>query len=195
VTDEPEGERPPPLPENSDAEDVIHAVLRPTERVLWEGQPDRPAWRRAVVFGLGCLPLTVFLAALGVGTIFFGTLAVRTASAGKLDVMLALPASIGSLLLGIFLYPVLAAELMRRERRYVITSERALVVEPRRVEAAVELGCVRASAPHQGLFDDSPSGIELRVADGTAAIVFADMADPAAILRAVDAAIAAARAP
>jgi hypothetical protein len=183
------------LPENSDAEDVLQAILRPGERILWVAQPDRAAWRRALVWGLGCLPFTVFLVGLAAGTILLGTLAAKQATGGKLDPSVGLPATIGALLLGIFLYPILASELARRERRYVITTERALVVEPRRVEAAVELARVRESAHHQGLFDDSPSGVELRIADGTAAIIFADMADPPGAKAAVDTAITAARAP
>jgi hypothetical protein len=167
----------------------------PGERVLWLAQPDRALVLRALVWGLGCLPFTVFLAALLVATLALGSFAARSAlSQGKLALEQALPATIGGLLLAIFLYPILASELARRERRYVITSQRALVLDSKRLESTIELARVREVAPHKDLFDDTPTGIELRVGDGTAAVVFRDLADPAEMQQAVEGAIAAARA-
>jgi hypothetical protein len=174
-----------------DAEDVLHASLRPDERVLWLAQPDRGVFSRAFVWGLGCLPFTIFLAALLVATLVLGSYAARAAlGQGKFALDQALPATIGGLVLAIFLYPILVAELARRERRYVITSQRALVIDARRLESAVDLARVREVAPHKDLFDDTPTGVELRVGDGTAAIVFRDLARPAEIQKAVETAIA-----
>jgi hypothetical protein len=152
-------------------------------------------WLRALVWGLGCLPFSLFLIALLVGAVVLGTLAgAHALDQGKINVEAALPAGIGFVVLGIFVYPLAAGEIARRERRYVVTTSRALVVAARRLEASVELERVRAVAPHKDLFDDSPTGIEFRVADGTSAIVFGDLADPEETRKAVEAAIAA-RAP
>jgi hypothetical protein len=182
--------------EPEDAEDVLQQALRAEERVLWIAQPDRALWVRAAVWGLGCLPFTIFLFALLAGTLLLGAAAAsRALGQGKFAPEVALPASIGGLLLVIFTYPILAAELTRRERRYVITSQRALVLDAKRIENEVELARVKLVAPHKGLFDDAPSGVELRVGDGTAAVVFGDLAAPADALRAVESAIAAARLP
>ncbi|MEZ0228784.1 MAG: hypothetical protein ACAI25_09180, partial [Planctomycetota bacterium] len=120
--------------DSEDAEDVLDAVLRSDERVLWLSQPDRALWQRALVWGLGCLPFTVFLLALLGVTLLLGTAAARFALKGQLPLDVALPATIGGLLLVIFLYPMLAGELARRERRYVITTQRALVLDSKRVE-------------------------------------------------------------
>jgi hypothetical protein len=180
--------------EHADAEDVLNAALRPGERILWLAEADRALWRRALAWGLGCLPFTVFLVVLLAATLLLGWLAARHAlGQGRISLEAALPATVGGLLLVIFGYPILAAELARRERRYAITTQRALVLDSKRLEHSIELARVRQVAPHKDLFDDAPTGVELRVADGTAAVVFRDLADPAAVLRSVEGAIASAR--
>ncbi|MEZ0230508.1 MAG: hypothetical protein ACAI25_17940, partial [Planctomycetota bacterium] len=62
-----------------------------------------------------------------------------------------------------------------------------------RVEHEVELARVRLVALHKGLFDDSPTGVELRAGDGTASVVFGDVSDTPSMQRAVEGAIATAR--
>ncbi len=181
-------------PETADAEDVLTSALRPEERALWISQPDRAIWLRALVWGLGCLPFTMFLLALLAVTLVLGAVAAQyTLGQGKLPLDVALPATIGGLLLVIFLYPLLVSELQRRERRYVITTQRALILDSKRVEHEVDLARVRLVALHKGLFDDSPTGVELRVADGTAAVIFKDVADPPAMQTAVEGALKTAR--
>lgn len=173
---------------------MLEATLRPDERVLWAAQPDRSVWRRALVWGLGCLPFTIVLGLLLVATLALGAAAAsRAASTGRVAVEVAAPATIGGLLLFVFLYPIVAAEITRRERRYVITTQRALVLDSRRIESDVELARVKLVALHKGLFDDSATGVELRVADGTAAVILKDLSDPEATRALVEGAIATAR--
>ena len=188
----PPGERGalPEPPLGGDAEDVLALVLDPGERVLWAGEPDRPAWRRALTWGLGCLPFTLLLVLLLGGTIASGTVATRRAATGQLRLQDGLQAGLGVLLLVIFVFPLVANEISRRERRYVVTTRRALIVSPRRLEAGLELLHVQGAAAHRGLFDDRPSGVALRVRNGAAPIVFEDLADPEAVLATLTAILA-----
>lgn len=181
---------------DDDVEEMLERVLAPEERVVWLTQPDRAVWRRLVATGLGCLPFVALVGLIAVGTVAasWGTASGAFASTRKLDGERALEALLGVVLLAIMLYPIVVDEIARRERRYVVTTRRAFVLCPGRVEGVLPLDEVTSCALHSGLFDDKPSGVELRRADGTAGIVFRDMEDPAATQRAVEMALVAARA-
>jgi hypothetical protein len=177
-----------------DVEEMLERVLEPGERVVWLAQPDRALWRRLVAAGLGCLPFVALVVLIAVGTAIAGTTTFQGALAGRVVDTNALSAFLGAVLLAIMLYPIVVDELARRERRYIVTTRRAVVLVPGRVEGELALAEVTGSALHSGLFDDRPSGVELRRADGSAGIVFRDMEDPEATRSEVELALVAARA-
>jgi hypothetical protein len=184
----------PSFADSDDAEELLGSLLAPGERVVWLSRPDRALWRRVVATGLGCLPFVALILAVTVGTAAAGAATASGALTGHVEATRALAALLGMILLGIMVYPIAADEIARRERRYVVTTRRALVLVPGRVEGELPLLEVTASALHSGLFDDKPSGVELRRADGSAGIVFRDMDDPEATRAEVELALAAARA-
>lgn len=180
-------------PEDDDVEAILERALAPDERIVWLAAPDRALWRRLVATGLGCLPFVALVLLVAAGTVIASWSTASGAFTRTLDAGRAVPAFLGALLLVIMLYPIVADELARRERRYVVTSARALVLVPGRVEHELPLAQVSGVALHSGLFDDKPSGVELRRQDGSAGIVFRDMEEPEATRAALEQALAAAR--
>src|SRR5438105_4678512 len=141
-----------------DAEEVLERLLAPGERVVWLAHPDRALWRRLVAAGLGCLPFVALVVAIGLGTAIAGASTVSGAMSGRVEPTRAVAGFLGAVLLAIMLYPIAVDEIARRERRYVVTTRRAFVIVPGRLEAELALADVSACALYSGLFDDWPSG-------------------------------------